>query len=269
MCNRAPKACKLNNKCAQIFSTPSYFGIPTVPLISSAYILPTIHQYTSQQGSKGHLSQLYKEGECAFKTPTQGDQHKREDEGGIHGNLSMLGFPTAAEVITLDWEGCTKVSWFLPPVFCPSLPPSSSVWYEGLAVRTTSEGRIKATHMDIWTYSMIFSHIHIHYSLHTSSIYAVSYLVLGFAQLVLQFRETEASDSDEVTDHCHKLIPTFPRPALLVVQLLEGKGGGQRRDVWFSKEKTGYEILVCFIYLERKEVERDRGSDQWSSYGKS
>lgn len=47
-----------------------------------------------------------------------------------------------------------------------------------------------------------------------------SYLVLGFTQLVLQFREAESSYSDEVTDHSHKLIPTFPRPALLVVQLL-------------------------------------------------
>lgn len=45
----------------------------------------------------------------------------------------------------------------------------------------------------------------------------VSYLVLGFTELVLQFREAEASHGDEVTDHSHKLIPTFPRPALLVV----------------------------------------------------
>lgn len=49
-----------------------------------------------------------------------------------------------------------------------------------------------------------------------------SYLVLGFTQLVLQFREAESSHSDEVTDHSHKLVPTLPRPALLVVQLLVG-----------------------------------------------
>lgn len=49
------------------------------------------------------------------------------------------------------------------------------------------------------------------------------YLVLGFTQLVLQFREAEAGHGDEVTDHSHKLVPTFPRPALLVVQLLQGK----------------------------------------------
>lgn len=50
--------------------------------------------------------------------------------------------------------------------------------------------------------------------------HAVNYLVLGFTQLVLQFRKAKASHGDEVTDHSHKFIPTFPRPALLVVQLL-------------------------------------------------
>lgn len=65
------------------------------------------------------------------------------------------------------------------------------------------------------------SHIHC-----TTESRAVSYLVLGFTQLVLKFREAEASHGDEVTDHSHKLIPTLPRPALLVVQLLAGGGGG-------------------------------------------
>lgn len=65
----------------------------------------------------------------------------------------------------------------------------------------------------------------------------VSYLVLGFTQLVLQFREAEASHGDEVTDHSHKLIPTFPCPALLVVQLLEEGKTDERRVIF--KEKTG------------------------------
>lgn len=65
----------------------------------------------------------------------------------------------------------------------------------------------------------LLPHSHTLFTAQPSS-YAVSYLVLGFAQLVLQFREAEASHGDEVTDHSHKLIPAFPRPALLVVQLL-------------------------------------------------
>lgn len=73
----------------------------------------------------------------------------------------------------------------------------------------------------------------------------VSYLVLGFTQLVLQFREAEASHGDEVTDHSHKLIPTFPCPALLVVQLLEEGKTDERRVIF--KEKTGCEILLCFL----------------------
>lgn len=74
------------------------------------------------------------------------------------------------------------------------------------------------------------SHIHC-----TTESHAVSYLVLGFTQLVLQFREAEASHGDEVTDHSHELIPTLPRPALLVVQLLAGGVDTQEMN-WLSYE---------------------------------
>lgn len=72
----------------------------------------------------------------------------------------------------------------------------------------------------------LLSHSHTLFTVQPSG-YAVSYLVLGFTQLVLQFREAKASHSDKVTDHGHKLISSFPRPALLIVQLLEE----QTRDV--------------------------------------
>lgn len=75
---------------------------------------------------------------------------------------------------------------------------------------------------------------------------AVCYLVLGFAQLVLQFREAEASHGDEVPDHSHKLIPTFPRPALLVVQLLKGDKTQMRE---FRNRSSSYEIIVCFLNI--------------------
>lgn len=65
------------------------------------------------------------------------------------------------------------------------------------------------------------SHLHLVFTVELRGS-AVHYLVLGFTQLVLQFREAEASHGDEVPDHSHKLIPTFPRSALLVVQLLKG-----------------------------------------------
>lgn len=128
-----------------IFSTLPYFGILIVPTMSSTYILPATHQYISQQGSKGNLSQLYKEGGCSFKhqlieTNTKGGW------GVIQGNLSRDH---------LHWEDCRRVSWFLPR--SSSLSTSSSVCVGGLTVKTTSQECIKATCMDIWTYTMVLS----------------------------------------------------------------------------------------------------------------
>lgn len=146
----------------------------------------------------------------------------------------MLGFRSAAQVITPDWEWCTdSVSLHSPSVFCLSLflsPPLShrKVWHWG----QLAEDALKPT-----TAYSIFSHTHTRCSLYNWVSCEVSYLVLGFTQLVLQFREAEASHGDEVTDHSHKLIPTFPCPALLVVQLLEEGKTDERRVIF--KEKTG------------------------------
>lgn len=131
-------------------------------------------------------------------------------------------------------------------MFCFS-SSSSSVWHEGLAVRTNSKGCIKATHMDISPRSVSFSSFT--HSAHCTP-GRVSYLVLGFTQLVLQFREAEASHSDEVTDHSYKLIPAFPRPALLVLQLLE-KGKTDDRRVIFKKETGSVMTFLCASCTER------------------
>ncbi|KAF3844609.1 hypothetical protein F7725_007772, partial [Dissostichus mawsoni] len=92
-----------------------------------------------------------------------------------------------------------------------------------------------------------------------------SYLVLGFAQLVLQFRKAEASDGDEVSDHSHKLVPAFPRPALLVEQLLQGRtrqdilAEGQHNLQDLSQPLAPHHLLGCIQDRWRK-MDKERSS---------
>lgn len=94
-------ACNLKSIFTEIFSTLSYYGTPRIPLISTAYI----HQYTSQQSSKGHQYE-YKEGEVDLK-----------DEGE-----SLVISQCWASPALLKSSHWTKRGWFhglsLSSLFC-------------------------------------------------------------------------------------------------------------------------------------------------------
>lgn len=99
----------------------------------------------------------------------------------------------------------------------------------------------------MWTYIHISRTLYT-YTLISSEIHTVSYLVLGFTQLILQFGEAEAGHGDEVTDHSHEFIPTFPRPALLVVQLL---ARGTDKNCVTSKPlclSVRHTVTPCFVW---------------------
>lgn len=142
-----------------------HFGILKVPLISSTYIPPAIHQYMRQHGSKG-VCPSGKKKVCGFKTLTFRDRHKEKTWGEYRVIFQCWLSPTCLK--SSHWTKRDAQKFLFPPsvsvIFIS--PALLSFWHESLA-------SCLATHTLIWTYT---------YS--TTQVWAVKYPVtLSLASL--------------------------------------------------------------------------------------